>query len=122
MKINKELLLDALKKCMPGIDLSDKMTVGSDCFYFKNGYVYSLNNTCSVAVNLGDDLKELNGNVKADEFHKIISKLSGNIILDVDGTNWNIKCGKAKITIALLTKTIDSVSYTHLTLPTILLV
>ena len=107
MKINKEKLLDALKKCMPGIDLSDKMTVGSDCFYFKNGYVYSLNNICSVVVYLGDDLKELNGSVKADEFHKIISKLSGDIILDVDGTNWNIKCGKAKITIALLEKNMN---------------
>ena len=106
MTINKKLLLESLKNCMPGVDSGNTVLQGSDTFVFHNGRIFSYNDNISVSVPIeqSEMLEEsVEGAVKADEFFKILSKLPNDEVnFAVSEKSWLLKSGKAKAELTLI--------------------
>lgn len=108
MVINRKELLENLKMAMPGIETGTTKLQGADTFVFKDGKIFTYNDTISVSVPINQtDLIEENieGAVSAEEFYKIISKLPGEEIkfaVGENGKSWILKAGKARIEMTLV--------------------
>lgn len=107
MTISRKVLLDSLKKAMPGIENGNAVLQGSDSFVFHEGKIFTYNDSIAVSIPLEiDGLVDegIEGAVHADEFFKILSKFSAdelNFVVTDDGS-WLIKCGKAKFEMTLM--------------------
>jgi hypothetical protein len=108
MKIIKKDLLNVLQKCLPGVGDGDIILQGVDTFVFEEGKVYSYNDKISISVELGDDMKDIEGVVKADEFFKLISKLpdSEELSMEIEKDKWIIKGDNLKVELSLLRNSI----------------
>ena len=107
MTISRKILLDSLKKAMPGIETGNPQVQGADAFIFHDGKIFTYNDSIAVSIPLeieGLVDEGVEGAVHADEFFKILSKFSGDEINFVVSENdsWLLKCGKAKIEMALM--------------------
>jgi hypothetical protein len=107
MTISRKVLLESLKKAMPGIESGNQVIQGADAFVFHDGKIFTYND--SIAVSIPLDIEGLinegiEGAVHADEFYKILSKFSSDELnfTVVDENSWLIKCGKAKVTMTLM--------------------
>ena len=112
MIIQKNQLLESLKVCMSAVKSNSNIR-GADCFVFHKGRVYSYSDSISVSApikqtDLADDFE---GCVKAEEFFKIVSKLSDNEIKfsTTEEGNWFFKSGKSKTEMALIDVDIKSI-------------
>ena len=107
MKISRKVLLDSLKKAMPGIESGNAVLQGADAFIFHEGKIFTYNDSIAVSIPLEiDGLVDegVEGAVHADEFYKTLSKFSAdelNFSVSENGA-WLIKCGKAKIEMTLM--------------------
>ena len=61
MEIQKELLVSAMKKALPGIDAGSSVIIGADTFIFANVNIYTYNNDIGVTVHLDATMKEPDG-------------------------------------------------------------
>lgn len=107
MTINKKILLDGLKKAMPGIETGNAVVQGADAFIFHEGKIFTYNDSIAVSIPLEiDGLVDegVEGAVHADEFFKIISKFSADEInfAVTENGSWILKCGKAKVEMTLM--------------------
>lgn len=107
MNISRKILLESLKKAMPGIESGNQTVQGADAFVFHDGKIFTYND--SIAVSIPLDIEGLinegiEGAVHADEFFKIISKFSSDELSFVvtEDNSWLLKCGKAKVTMTLM--------------------
>ena len=97
MVINRKELLENLKMAMPGIETGTAKLQGADTFVFKDGKIFTYNDTISVSVPINQtDLIEENieGAVSAEEFYNIISKLPVEEIkfaVGENGKSWILK-------------------------------
>ena len=102
MKVSKALLLEALKKCMPGVDNGNALLEGADAVVMEDGWIHSFNDSISISVPV-PELAGLIGAVRAKEFYTVISKLSA---VEIDITSGEksltISGGKANIEMTLL--------------------
>lgn len=107
MTISRKILLDSLKKAMPGIENGDAKLQGADAFIFHDGKIFTYNDSIAVSIPLeieGLVDEGIEGAVHADEFFKIISKLSAdemNFTVTENGS-WFLKCGKSKFEMTLM--------------------
>lgn len=108
MTISRKVLLDSLKKAMPGIESGNAKVQGADAFIFHEGKIFTYNDSIAVSIPLeieGLVDEGVEGAVHADEFFKTLSKFSAdelNLVVSENGS-WLIKCGKAKIEMTLMT-------------------
>lgn len=107
MTISRKVLLDSLKKAMPGIESGNAVLQGADAFIFHNGKIFTYNDSIAVSIPLEiDGLVDegIEGAVHADEFYKILSKFSNDELNFVvtEENSWVIKCGKAKFEMMLM--------------------
>lgn len=104
MKLIKKELLDALKKCLPGVDKDNAILQGADTFVFEDGEIFSYNDKISVSVKLSEEMKDIKGTIKANEFFKLLSKLPDDKELFIETTNekWIIKGDSFKAELSLL--------------------
>lgn len=107
MNISRKVLLDSLKKAMPGIESGNAVLQGADAFIFHEGKIFTYND--SIAVSIPLDIEGLvnegiEGAVHADEFFKILSKFSADEInfAVTENNSWILKCGKAKVEMTLM--------------------
>ena len=101
MIVKKTVLLDALKKVMPGVDKGTGLIEGADTFVFLSGAVHTYNDAISVSVPL-PGAEDLKGSVKAKEFFALVNKLaSEDIEIDVQEGKWSLKAGRTRGTITL---------------------
>lgn len=107
MTISRKVLLDSLKKAMPGIEGGNPVLRGGDAFVFHDGKIFTYNDSIAVSIPLGIEglvEEKIEGAVHADEFFKILSKFSAdeiNFTVTEDST-WFIKCGKSKVEMNLM--------------------
>jgi DNA polymerase III sliding clamp (beta) subunit (PCNA family) len=107
MVVKREVLLDTLKQCLPGIEKGNVVLEGADTFILSGGFIYTYNDNISVRVpiveaGLGLD-EPIEGAVKASEFFSVVSKLPGEEIqLSGADKKWVIKSGKAKVELNLM--------------------
>lgn len=106
MRFNKKELLEDLKACLPGIDTGSAMLDGADNFIFHEGKVSSYNGTIAVTVplrNIDNVSEDLEGAVRANDFYKLVSKLTHDEFeLDAsDDTKWKLTCGRMKAEVVL---------------------
>lgn len=107
MNISRKVLLDSLKKAMPGIESGNAVLQGADAFVFHGGKIFTYNDSIAVSIPLDiDGLVDegVEGAVHADEFFKILSKFSADELNFVvtENNSWLIKCGKAKVEMTLM--------------------
>lgn len=107
MTINRKVLLDSLKKAMPGIESGTPTLQGADAFIFHEGKIFTYNDSIAVSIPLEiDGLVDegVEGAVHADEFFKILSKFSADEInfAVTENGSWILKCGKAKVEMTLM--------------------
>lgn len=107
MNISRKVLLDSLKKAMPGIESGNAVLQGADSFIFHEGKIFTYNDSIAVSIPLEiDGLVDegVEGAVHADEFFKILSKFSADEInfAVTDNKSWVLKCGKAKVEMTLM--------------------
>jgi hypothetical protein len=102
MKIKRKELLEALKKCMPGIEAGNAILEGADTFVFSEGWIHSYNDSISISVPI--DMEDvLEGAVRGKEFFNILSKLPENELKFHAGEKgWTIRSGAAKIQMSLM--------------------
>lgn len=108
MKVQRDFLLEGLKKCLPGIEQGSSLIEGADDFIFTKNWVHSYNGNVSVSVPFEMDIE---GAVRAQEFYNIISKLpSGEltIIQKKEEKIWLIKTGKIRIELVLMEQELDN--------------
>lgn len=92
MQIQKAVLDEAVKKCLPGVETGTALIEGTDTLVFTKGALHSYNDSISVSVQLPDS--ELEGVVKAKEFSKLVSKLAGDVVtIDLVDGKWILVCG-----------------------------
>lgn len=107
MTISRKILLDSLKKAMPGIEAGNPHVQGADSFIFHDGKIFTYNDSIAVSIPLeieGLVDEGIEGAIHADEFFKILSKFSGdeiNFVVTENGS-WFLKCGKAKFEMTLM--------------------
>lgn len=107
MTISRKVILDSLKKAMPGIETGNAVLQGADAFIFHDGKIFTYNDSIAVSIPLEiDGLVDegIEGAVHADEFFKILSKFSAdeiNFVVTENGS-WLLKCGKAKVEMTLM--------------------
>jgi len=100
MKIQKQILLETMKTCMPGVEKGSSLIEGADTFVFANNAIHSYNDGISVSAPL--ELNGLAGAVKSMDFYKLIDKLpTDEIDIAQEEGAWAIKTKslKAKITL-----------------------
>lgn len=105
MTLNRNSFLEYLRKSLFGIKrkMDSRMLTGSDCFFFNDGFLYSFSGNVMVTIKVGEEFKELNGIIQAQDFYAIISKFKEETIdIEVMEKIWNLKCGKAKAEIPLM--------------------
>jgi len=113
MEIKKIALLEALTKCLPGVETGNSLLTGADTFVFSDGHIYAYNDTISVSIPFVLNNDQLipdaapvpfTGSVKATEFFKLISKMPGEVIQAdcQDDKTWALKAGKVKVELKLL--------------------
>lgn len=107
MTISRKVLLDSLKKAMPGIESGNAVLQGADAFVFHGGKIFTYNDSIAVSIPLDiDGLVDegVEGAVHADEFFKILSKFSADELdfVVTENNSWLIKCGKAKVEMTLM--------------------
>ncbi|MFX0132477.1 MAG: hypothetical protein ACFFDN_02405 [Candidatus Hodarchaeota archaeon] len=106
MKVNKNILLEAMKKCLPGVEKGNSIIEGADTFVFSEKKVQSYNDYISITVPFDLDLE---GSVKSIDFFKLVSKLKeDDFDIEVNDNKWNIKNGTSKISINLLDNEINN--------------
>lgn len=112
MIIQKNQLLESLKVCMSAVK-SNSNIQGADCFIFHKGRVYCYSDSIAVStpIKQNDLIEDLEGCVKADEFFKIINKLSDQEIKfnTTEEGNWFLKSGKSKIEMSLIDLDVKSI-------------
>lgn len=102
MKLNRILVLDAMKKCLPGVETGSSIIEGTDTFVFGNGAIHSYNDSISVSTLLSTP-EPLSGCVKSSEFFKLLSKISGDEVeIEFTEESWNISAGKMQAELALI--------------------
>jgi len=100
MEIQKELLVSAMKKALPGIDAGSSVIIGADTFIFTNGNIYTYNNDIGVTVHLDATIKDLTGSVRAMELYALLNKLKEQVLkIQVLEDRWILKSGNARIEI-----------------------
>ena len=107
MTISRKVLLESLKKAMPGIENGNQTLQGADAFIFHDGKIFTYNDSIAVSIPLeieGLVDEGIDGAVHADEFFKILSKFSADEInfTVAENDSWLLKCGKAKIGMNLM--------------------
>lgn len=108
MKIQRDDLLNALKKCMPGIEQGTSLLEGADTFVFQKGWIHSYNGSISVSVPFDTDGESISGAVRAPEFYGVISKLPvGELTIIPKEKYWLIKLKKIRIEITLMEQELD---------------
>lgn len=100
MQIQRTVLNEAIKKCLPGVETGTALIEGSDTLVFTKGGLHSYNDSIHVSAILQDS--EIVGCVKAKEFSKLISSLVGDVvtITEVEG-KWVLTCGATEVELAL---------------------
>lgn len=109
MEYNLKALLTALQRCLPGVDTGKTVLEGADTFVFREGKIFTYNDSISVSVPFDSDLS---GAVKAKEFYNLLSKFSAESvkIVAISETVWKVKAGSAVAEFTLLdSTTLDSV-------------
>lgn len=107
MTISRKVLLESLKKAMPGIENGNQTLQGADAFIFHDGKIFTYNDSIAVSIPLeieGLVDEGIDGAVHADEFFKILSKFSAdelNFAVSENGS-WLLKCGKSKFEMTLM--------------------
>ncbi len=97
MKIEKKLFLDAMKKCLPGVEKGTAIIDGADTFVFSKKAIHSYNDNISVSVPFITE-KEIDGAVKSIDLFNLISKISSDEIeIEEREESFKITDGKTKI-------------------------
>ena len=107
MTISRKVLLESLKKAMPGIEGGNPVLRGGDAFVFHDGKIFTYNDSIAVSIPLdveGLVEEKIEGAVHADEFYKILSKFSADELnfTVTENDTWLIKCGKARVEMVLM--------------------
>jgi hypothetical protein len=110
MKIKKEVLLNSMKHCLPGVEKGNSLIEGADTFVFGAGAIHSYNDGISVSAPF--DVGDLTGAVKSMDFYKFINKIPGDEveITPAEG-EWNFKTETMEASMTLVnSKIIDYIS------------
>ena len=105
MQIQRTVLNDAIKKCMPGVETGTALIEGTDTLVFTKGALHSYNDSIHVSVLI--EGSELEGVVKAKDFARLVGKLTGDVVTIelVDG-KWTLTCGPTEVELPLYADTI----------------
>lgn len=110
ISIEKEKLISALKKVMPGVEKGATVIDGADQLLFTGASVSSYNG--EVAVSAPCDTQAISFSVKGVDFFNLVSKMS-DVMLSIEVTDKlvKIKAGRTKASMSLLdsTKVLESV-------------
>ena len=101
MNIDKNQLLIAMKKAMPGVDKGSSLIDGADTFLLTGDFIHTYNDTVSVSAPCKMD--GLAGSVKCLDLFRLVSKLATPLlqINQLDG-KWELLAGRVKATIQLV--------------------
>ena len=107
MNVNRKDLLEALKKCLSGIETGATILEGADTFVFSEGRILSYNDNISVSVPFEIEGGEIIGAIKALEFFTLINRFSEETIKITEKEGkWIIRSGEAKAEFVLLDSSI----------------
>lgn len=100
MQIQRTVLAEAVKKCLPGVETGTALIEGTDTLVFTKGALHSYNDSIHVSVVLPDS--ELEGVVKAKEFSKLVAKLNGEVVtIELIDSKWTLTCGATEVELPL---------------------
>lgn len=105
MTIDRDILLNTLQKCLPGVESGASTVDGADAFYFTNDTIYAQSSVIAVSVPFAPI--GWNFGVKAVEFYNLIKRFSGSIDINLKDNKIIVKAGKAKATLAILDNFIE---------------
>lgn len=105
MKVTKADLLDAMKKCLPGVEKGSSIIDGADTFVLREKAIHSYNDSISITVPF--PLEGIDGAVKSIDFFKLISKMPADDI-EINQTEkcFSIKSGSAEADMNLIQSSI----------------
>lgn len=102
MNLTKTTLLEAMKKCLPGVEKGSSLIEGADTFLFTGSHLHSYND--SVAVSVPVALDGMSGAVKALDFFRLVSKLNTPLIVaEATESKLNLVAGRTKAHIDFIT-------------------
>lgn len=110
MNLTKSTLMEAMKKCLPGVEKGSSLIEGADTFLFTGNHIHSYNDT--VAVSVPVSLDGMQGAVKAMDFFRLVSKLNAPLIVaEATDTRLTMTAGRTKANIDFLkTQTMEYIS------------
>jgi hypothetical protein len=102
MTVDREKLLVALRRCLPGVETGNSLLEGADTFVFSGPAVHSYNDAISVTVSLeGVSDEDLIGVVSGIEFYNLVSQLEDTTIkLSVKPKKWSLRAGPVRVDLA----------------------
>lgn len=99
--LDKPKFLEAMKKCLPGVELGASTIQGADTFLLTPGAIHTYNDT--IAVTTPVDTGDLSGAVKANDLYKLLSKMNAPIVTaTINGNKLHISGGRNKSTLGLV--------------------
>ena len=99
--LDKPKFLEAMKKCLPGVELGASTIQGADTFLLTPGAIHTYNDT--IAVTTPVDTGDLSGAVKANDLYKLLSKMNAPIVTaTITGNKLHISGGRNKSTLGLV--------------------
>ncbi|MDD5650441.1 MAG: hypothetical protein PHF86_08515 [Candidatus Nanoarchaeia archaeon] len=102
MEINRNDLLNAMGKALPGVETGNTILEGADTFIFKDNYIHSYNDNISITVPFNLD-NSLQGSIKARDFYDLINRFKSDTIKIIQKENkWIIKNKSARAELILL--------------------
>jgi len=102
MQFSRQQLVTALATCLPGIDKSMTLIQGADTVVFSENSIHTYNDHIAVTVPFESGLA---GAVKAVEFHRLLTKLPGEIVDIVpvpEANQWKVSAGRITADFSLM--------------------
>lgn len=98
--LDKNGLLTAIKKVMPGVETGKSSIVGADTLLFTKGYIHTYNGY--VAVSTPFDSQGFEGAVIGKDFHDLVARMSGMMVtLDIQENKVKVTDGRTRATMTL---------------------
>ena len=76
--LSKPALVEAMKKCLPGVEKGSSLIEGADTFLFTPGFVHTYNDAIAVSAPVEYQGPEIS--VKAVDFFRLVSKLNAPMV------------------------------------------
>jgi hypothetical protein len=106
MNLTKTSLLEAMKKCLPGVEKGSSLIEGADAFLFDGTHIHTYNDNIAVSVPVA--LDGMTGAVKAMDFFRLVSKLNVPLIqVSVAEGKLTFQAGRTKASLVMINTQVE---------------